>query len=110
MADGSDVLLFMIFIYVALLVKRPCFITSSGIKATTEEFEETRNEVFINSSIWVSSKAQKSPFVNRFSSKSLLLTILLACGDVESCPGPSYDALKKKGITSSSPKYTRASS
>ena len=64
-------------------MKKQCFLTSNGIE---EEIKEEVKEAFICSSLWFK-RRNIQPI--RYSCKSLLTVLLLACGDIESCPGPT---------------------
>ena len=90
----KDAHLFMLFLILSLAVKNQSFITSSGIHIDTE-YEVNNVENFIYSSLW--NYRIRLPFI-RLSRKSLLAILILACGDIESCPGP-IQYFQNKGIS-----------
>ena len=88
-ARRSDVffLVGVIFmIYVSFLVSKPNFCTSDGISVTFMQEDTKFEESFTYSVLFIQRKLLPSINTRR---KSLFCLLLLVCGDVERCPGPS---------------------
>ena len=69
------------------MIKRPCFVTLNGIEnGITSNDIEDGDESFISASLWGFRRGFITYRVNR---KCVILMLLLVCGDIESCPGPS---------------------
>ena len=88
MASASDVFLVLLILYVTLLIKKECFTTSNGIENTTEDYLRLRTESCMLQCLWSFSHGNKIHIVQHATKKSMLLILLILCGDVETCPGP----------------------
>ena len=93
------IFVFCILLFCCFKVFRPQFIKPDGISITLhrKDIFETSKESFIVSSLFV--YRVRKPFL-RYRRKSLLLVMLLICGDIESCPGPTNiaDFCNSKGL------------
>ena len=93
------IFVFGILVFCCFKVFRPQFIKPDGISITLhrKDIFETSKESFIFSSLFV--YRVRKPFL-RYRRKSLLLVMLLICGDIESCPGPTNiaDFCHSKGL------------
>lgn len=98
-AQRTDVIciaLMLMFLYSSLLIKKPSFCTADGVSITLSGISNDIVESYGFSSLLA---AEKRGFI-RFRRKNLLCLLLLACGDIESCPGPCQrNTFKDKDFT-----------
>ena len=85
--------------YASFLVRKPCFYQDDGISITLFGKSNQTDESFVFSSLF----AAKTNFYVRWRRKSLLCILLLICGDIEACPGPTQtttleDITRMRGI------------
>ena len=81
--------LLVLMIFITFMVNKQSFCQPDGISITLNKPDIFSGETFIYSSLYTS----KIHRCLRPKSKSLLCLLLLLCGDVEQCPGPSYSGL-----------------
>ncbi|XP_057299458.1 uncharacterized protein LOC130630077 [Hydractinia symbiolongicarpus] len=97
-ADVFCLLLLFIFIYTCFCIRKSCFCQPDGISITITGLCKEQEETFVYSSLF----AVRSKSIARYRKRSLICLLLLACGDVERCPGPQYEQIKSftnmKGI------------
>ena len=89
-------------------VKPRCFCQPDGISITFLEENVYCKENFICSSLFATKVHEK--YVNQ-RKRSFLYLLLLVCGDVESCPGPTYKhtrSVQLKEIKGFSSIFTRS--
>jgi len=80
-----------VFIFLILCVRKSDFLTTDGFSITIGNFsmdymENTKQQTFIYSSLFATSKHKHVMLLSRKNSWYIML--LLLCGDIEKCPGP----------------------
>ena len=97
----ADVLLGFLIIYLVFYVKKPSFVVPDGVSITVGKEDLYNVESFICSSLWVTKRERNY----KYSNKSVIYLLLLLCGDIETCPGPTQtytglqDFLTTKGFS-----------
>ena len=81
----ADVLFGFFIICVAFYVKRPSFVVPDGVSITVGKEDLYNVESFICSSLWASKRERNYKYTH----KSVVYLLLLLCGDIEICPGPT---------------------
>ena len=91
----SNVLMMLLavcLLYLSICVRKKEFIQPDGISVSLmKEDEGNKSETFALSSLW-NSRRGKKVFVYRHSQRSMYTILLLLCGDIGSCSGPTQDA------------------
>ena len=81
--------LMLLVILTCIQVKKSAFVTSDTVGLSIEGKEiSSGNESFISSSLWQLKRGGRSMQL-RNSTRSYITLLILLCGDVESCPGPT---------------------
>ena len=98
-ADVFCSTLWIFFVFVVFTVKNRCFITSDGISITLLKEEIICKENYVCSSLFVTRAHQRYIYKRKM---CFLCLLLLMCGDVEKCPGPTdhnlQDLFKHRGL------------
>jgi len=88
----------VLFFLAGFLLKKPVFTSGSdGISLTLCDVVHGMQETYSYSSLYVI----KDKYFIRFKTRSLVILLLLSCGDIESCPGPDNSLgnfIARKGI------------
>ena len=86
-------------ILVTIAVKSRCFRQPDGISITLREENDYCTENFICSSLFATKVHEKYVYERKM---SVLYLLLVVCGDVEKCPGPTesniQDLFNQKGL------------
>ena len=96
-----EVLLGFLIIYLVFYVKKPSFVVPDGVSITIGKEDLYNVESFICPSLWVTKRERNY----KYSNKSVIYLLLLLCGDIETCPGPTQtytglqDFLTTKGFS-----------
>ena len=87
-----DVLFGFLIIYLVFYVKKPSFVVSDGVSITVGKKDLYNVESFICSHLWVTKRERNY----KYSNKSIIYLLLLLCGNIETCSGPTqtYTALQ----------------
>ena len=85
----SPLLLMFLLVMVIFCIKRKSFCTSDGISITLLKIDNFERETYTVSSLFV----QKKTICLSFKRKSVALMLLMLCGDIEICPGPSVNPI-----------------
>ena len=94
-------LLGFLIIYLVFYVKKPSFVVPDGVSITIGKEHLYNVESFICPSLWVTKRERNY----KYSNKSVIYLLLLSCGDIETCPGPTQtytglqDFLTTKGFS-----------
>ena len=97
----ADVLFGFLIIYLVFYVKKSSFVVPDAVSITVGKDHLYNVESFICSSLWVTKRDRNY----KYSGKSVTYLLLLLCGDVETCPGPTQtytglqDFLTTKGFS-----------
>jgi len=89
MAGCVDVFLIALTIFVTFHVKKPCLVSTDSIGLSVAGYElhmEPNN--YYMAALWCN-KGRKFLFCIRYSRYGVLNILLLLCGDIHSCPGPT---------------------
>ena len=87
--------------YLVFYMKKPSFVVPDGVSITVGKEDLNNVESFICSSLWVTKRERNY----KYSNKSVIYLLLLLCGDIETCPGPTQtytglqDFLTTKGFS-----------
>ena len=81
----ADVLFGFLIIYLVFYVKKSSFVVPDAVSITVGKEDLYNFESFICSSLWVTKRERNY----KYSGKSVTYLLLLLCGDVETCPGPT---------------------
>ena len=81
----ADVLFGFLIIYLVFYVTKPSFVVLDGVSITVGKEDLYNVEPFICSSLWVTKRER----IYKYSNKSVIYLLLLLCGDIETCPGPT---------------------
>ena len=91
--------LWICLILVAIASKSPCFCQSDGISITLRDEDVYCTENFICSSLFGTKVHEKYLYQRK---RSFFYLLLLMCGDVKNCPGPTewnvQDLFNQKGL------------
>ena len=88
-------------IYLAFCVKKSSFVVPDGVSITVGKKDLYNVESFICSHLWVTKRERNY----KYSNKSIIYLLLLLCGDIETCSGPTQtytglqDFLTTKGFS-----------
>ena len=97
----ADVLFGFLIIYLVFYVKKPSFDFSNGVIITVGKKDLYNVESFICSRLWVTKRERNY----KYSNKSIIYLLLLLCGDIGTCSGPTQtstglqDFLTAKGFS-----------
>ena len=81
----ADMLFGFLIIYLVFYVKKPSFLVPDGVSITVGKEDLYNVESFICSSLWVTKRERNY----KYSNKSVIYLLILLCGDIETCPGPT---------------------
>jgi hypothetical protein len=97
--DALSMLLLITIIYISLGVYKKSFVNSDGISVTLGDEDMGKTCVIIKcvfSSLWnLKQERGQRGFTCRCSNKSMVMVLLMLCGDIESCPGPFHVPLEE---------------
>ena len=87
--DACYVVSLCLLVYMSFSVFKPCYLKSDGWSLTLrvpQTYEVTEETFFVNS---LAVNRKKFHYYIKPTSKSLFMLLLILCGDIETCPGPS---------------------
>ena len=97
----ADVLFGFLIIYLVFYVKKSSFDFPNGVIVTVGKKDLYNVESFICSRLWVTKRERNY----KYSNKSIIYLLLLLCGDIGTCSGPTQtstglqDFLTAKGFS-----------
>ena len=95
--DALSMLLLITIIYISLGVYKKSFVNPDGISVILgNEDMGKRIETRMFSSMWnLKQERGQRGFACCYSNKSMVMVLLMLCGDIESCPGPFHVPLEE---------------
>ena len=81
----SGCVVWCLIIYLVFYEKKPSFVVPDGVSITVGQEDLYNVESFICSSLWVTIRETNY----KYSNKSVIYLLLLLCGNIETCPGPT---------------------